>query len=458
VWVEKILEPAERLRDWPVDGTTGYEFLNEVCALFVDPAGEEPLTALYEEIAGEARGFHEVADECKLREATTTFAEDVERLQPLLPGLGVDVPAALASLPVYRTYVEPDTAGIEDADRAALEEAGLPAELARVLLLEERGHDAFVLRFQQTTPPVHAKGVEDTAFYRWNRLLALNEVGGDPARFSVSVAAFHRSNVARLARFPLHLLSTMTHDAKRSADVRARLACLAGMADEWASLVRPRLEGWRDANEAYLILQTIVGAWPLDAERLEQYVEKALREAKVHTSWIQQDHEWEAGAKAYAVGLLEDEELGRFSERLAARGERVSLGMVLLKLTCPGLPDIYQGDELPFFALVDPDNRRPVDWAERRRALASAEPPAKLDLIRRTLALRARRPEAFAGSYRPLEAGPDTCAFLRGGDVKVAVALRGELNDPAVPGEWLDVHRTPTLVLSERVEAIATIV
>ena len=402
---EKILEPGEQLRDWPVEGTTGYEFLNEVCALFVDPAGEEPLTALYEEITGDTRGFHEIAHECKLREARVTFEEDAERLQALLPGLDVDLPAALAAFPVYRTYVQPFTGRVDDADREAVERAGLPAELARILLLEEGGHDAFVLRFQQTTPPVHAKGVEDTAFYRWNRLLALNEVGGDPARFNVSVEDFHRSNLERAERFPRHLLATMTHDAKRSADVRARLACLAGCPDEWAALVRPRLDGWRDANEAYLILQTVVGAWPLDAGRLELYLEKALREAKVHTTWIDQDHEWEAGAVAYAVSLLEDDDVRAFAERLAATAERVSLGMTLLKLTCPGVPDLYQGDELPYLALVDPDNRRPVDWEERRRALASPAPPAKLDLIRRTLALRARRPAAFAGCVRAARRG-----------------------------------------------------
>jgi (1->4)-alpha-D-glucan 1-alpha-D-glucosylmutase len=451
VWVEKILEPGEQLRDWPVEGTTGYEFLNEVCALFVDPAGEEPLTALYEGIAGDTRGFHEVARECKLREARTTFEEDAERLHALLPALEVDLPAALAALPIYRTYVQPYTGRVEDADRAAIEAAALPEELARILLLEEKGHDAFVLRFQQTTPPVHAKGVEDTAFYRWNRLLALNEVGGDPARFTVSVDDFHRSNLERAARFPRHLLATMTHDAKRSADVRARLACLASLPHEWEALVRPRLDGWRDANEAYLILQTVVGAWPVSAERLEQYLEKALREAKVHTSWIDQDHEWEAGAKAYAVGLLADEEVAAFAERLAAEAERVSLGMTLLKLTCPGVPDIYQGDELPYLALVDPDNRRPVDWDERRQALAAAEQPPKLGLIRRTLALRARRPDTFAGAYEPLDAGPDTVAFLRGGEAKVAVALRGELREPPVPGKWRDVFRTPTLVVAERV-------
>ena len=215
--------------------------------------------------------------------------------------------------------------------------------------------------------------------------------------------------------------------------------------------MRPRLGGWRDANEAYLILQTVVGAWPLDPTRLAQYLEKALREAKVHTTWIDQDHEWEAGAIAYAVSLLEDEELPAFAGRLAADAERVSLGMALLKLTCPGVPDIYQGDELPYLALVDPDNRRPVDWGERRRALASPDPPAKLALIRRTLALRARRPAAFAGSYEPLDAGEDTVAFLRGGEVKVAVALRGGLREPVAPGKWRDVLRGLTLLVAERV-------
>ena len=452
VWVEKILEPGERLRDWPVEGTTGYEFLNEALALFVDPAAEEPATALYAELTGEERGFHEIAHECKLREARGTFLEDTERLRALLPPeLDVDLPAALASLPVYRTYVEPDSGRVEDADRAAIEAAMLPLELARLLLLEERGRDAFVVRFQQTTPPVHAKGVEDTAFYRWARLVGLNEVGGDPARFSVSVEDFHRSNLARAARFPLHLLSTMTHDAKRSADVRARLAALPSLLDEWSELARPVVERWRDPNEAYFLLQNVVGAWPLDRERLEAYVEKALREAKANTTWIDQDAEWETGAKAFAVGLLDDPDVEAFARRLAEAGERVALGQVLLKLTCPGVPDLYNGDELELLALVDPDNRRPVDWALRRRLLGSAGEPAKLRLIREALALRARRPEAFAGAYEPVEAGEDVAAFVRGGEVLVAVALRGDLTPfRTPPGEWRDVFRTDALLLAER--------
>lgn len=446
LWVEKILEPGERLRpEWSVEGTTGYEFLNDVTALFVDPAGEEPLTRLYGELTGERRPFGEVAAEAKLEQARTTFAEEAAQLAAKLP-FDADVERALASFHVYRTYVEPDAGLVTGEDRAAIEAAGLPDELARILLLEERGHDAFVVRFQQTTPAVHAKGVEDTGFYRWNRFVALNEVGGDPARFVLSVADFHAANLARPAG---GLLATTTHDTKRSGDVRARLACIAAAPKAWEALVRPRIEAWRDPEEGYLILQTIVGAWPLGADRLEAYLEKALREAKVHTNWIDQEHEWEAAAKAYAVGLLADEQLARYAQRLAERGDRVSLAMTLLKLTSPGVPDIYQGDELPFLALVDPDNRRPVDWELRRRSLKQTPPP-KLDLIERALELRARRPVCFSGGYEPIEAGPDICAFLRG-RVLVAVALRrdlGEFRRPA--GEWTSVYESSHVLLAER--------
>jgi len=450
VWVEKILEPGERLRpDWPVEGTVGYEFLNDSTALFVDPAGEERLTELYEDLTGDRRPFAEHAHEAKLQEARTTFADEAAQLAARLP-FELDLAAALASFHVYRTYVEPDAGRVAPEDAKAIESAGLPDELARILRLEERGHDSFVVRFQQTTPPVHAKGVEDTAFYRWNRLVALNEVGGDPGRFSLSVEGFHAAN---LARPPCELLATTTHDTKRSGDVRARIACIASAPEEWAALVRPRLDGWRDPNEAYLILQTVVGAWPLSPERLERYLEKALREAKVNTSWLEQDHEWEAGAKRFGVGLLADEEVASYARRLAERGDAAALGATLLKLTCPGVPDLYAGDELPFLALVDPDNRRLVDWEARRTALGAAEPPAKLDLIRQALELRARRPAAFAAAaaYELLEAGAGTCAFLRGGEVKVAVAVRGELVDPPVSGRWRDVVRSSTLLLSERV-------
>src|SRR3954467_14385974 len=245
VWVEKILHPGEPLRDWPVDGTVGYEFLNEVLRLFVDPEGEDAMTSLWEEGADDDRPFEEVAYEAQLEQATTTFSREVEWLRSLadLP----DIPETLAALPVYRTYVEPWTGRIEDLDRAAIGEAAPPAQLRGALQLEERSPelDEFVTRFQQTSPPVTAKGVEDTAFYRYNRLVALNEVGGDPAHWSLSVEGFHALNVERARRFPRGLLTLSTHDTKRSADARARIGALAGMADEWCELV----PHWREVNE-----------------------------------------------------------------------------------------------------------------------------------------------------------------------------------------------------------------
>jgi (1->4)-alpha-D-glucan 1-alpha-D-glucosylmutase len=465
VWVEKILEPGERLRDWPVEGTTGYDFLNDVTGLFVDPAGEEPMTRLYRELTGEMRPFAEVALECKLREARTTFADEAAQLAAQLGGAvdkvpdTVDVAAALAALGVYRTYVDPDRELVADADRAAIEAAALDPRLARILLLEERGHDAFVVRFQQTTPPVHAKGVEDTALYRWLRLAASNEVGSDPDRFSVSVDEFHAANLARAEAFPRALLATTTHDTKRSADVRARLAALAGMPDQWSDAVarwQALTGGWRDANEEYLVWQTLVGAWPITPDRLAAYLEKALREAKVNTAWVDGDPDWERAAIGWATGLLRDErflaDLDEFARDVAARAERIVLGQVVLKLTSPGVPDLYQGDELPFLALVDPDNRRPVDWEARRLALAAPEPGSKLDVTARLLGLRRRRAAAFAGSYEPLDAGPDVCAFTRAGEVCVAVAVRGRLDGFRLPaGSWSDVLApSPWLRVLER--------
>ena len=225
VWVEKILEAGEPLRDWPVEGTTGYEFLNDSTALFVNPEAEGAFTELYADLTGETRPFAELAAEAKLEQARGTFETEVERLEAGLGDAapGVDVAAALAAFHVYRTYVDPDSGEVDALDRRAVAEAGLPPALADILLLEQRDQDAFVIRFQQTTPPVVAKGVEDTAFYRYNRLLALNEVGGDPGRWSVAADEFHAANLARAGRFPRALLASQTHDTKRSGDVRARL-------------------------------------------------------------------------------------------------------------------------------------------------------------------------------------------------------------------------------------------
>jgi (1->4)-alpha-D-glucan 1-alpha-D-glucosylmutase len=459
VWVEKILDPGEQLRDWPVEGTVGYEFACDVCALFVDPAGEAALTELWVELCGDARPFGEWAAEAKLEQACGTFAPDVAWLRRLWPGVeGLE--RALAALPVYRTYIRGRPAP-EDLD--VLDEAGLTDWLAQAPL-------PFLARFQQLTPPIMAKGVEDTAFYRYARLLALCDVGGDPSRFSIGVDAFHAANAARARRFPRHLLGSQTHDTKRSGDVRARIGALAGMAGEWAARVRRwrelcaplRAGGAPDAVEEYTIFQTLVGAWPLEPERLCEYMVKAMREGKRNTSWVEQDGDWEGRVLAYCRGLYEHAgfraDFVPFAARVAAAGELHALRQTALKLTVPGVPDVYQGDELVALSLVDPDNRRPVDWARRRELLAALRAGAapdgpdarKLRLIRELLALRARRPEAFAGAYTPLDAGPDVVAFLRGEDVAVSMPIRGgglELDLP--PGDWRPVFDPALLAGAE---------
>jgi (1->4)-alpha-D-glucan 1-alpha-D-glucosylmutase len=456
VWVEKILHADEELRDWPVEGTVGYEFLNDAAALFIDPAGEAALKRL----PGAGEPFEAVAARAQLEQATTTFEREVARLRELLGGGEASIAEALAALPIYRTYVEPWSGRVEQADREAIA-AAADGHLADVLALRQRGHDEFVTRFQQTSPPITAKGIEDTAFYRHLRLLALNEVGGDPARFGLSVAAFHAANARRAERFPRGLLVTQTHDTKRSGDVRARIGALSTMADEWAALAE-RWVGEADAPDehcAYLILQTLVGCWPIEPERLEAYVEKALREAKLRTTWAAPDEAYEAAARRYARGLIERPPDGfvAFAERVAVEGRRAALGQLLLKLTAPGVPDIYQGDELEALSLVDPDNRRPVDWAARRAALARLRAGAapgdfgerKLDLIRRALALRARHSAAFEGAYEPVDAGPGVCAYVRGGEVLAVVPVRGwEGTRLAVPGRWRSVLEDAELDLA----------
>ena len=463
VWVEKILGSDERLRDWPVSGTVGYEFLNDACALLVDPAGEEPLTRLWQEVSGDRRTFGELALQAKLEQASSTFRGEVERLGREDPS--VSLPAltdALCSLPVYRTYVDPVARRVEAEDHRAL--AGVQPDIRARLLLERDSPPAFVTRFQQTTPAVMAKGVEDTAFYRYGRLLALNEVGGDPSRFGIDVDAFHAGCRERAERFPEGLLTTMTHDAKRSGDVRMRIAALATMHDEWRTHVQRWLEiseslrGGEapDDVERYFIFQTLAGAWPIEPERVEAYMEKALREAKRNTTWADCNHEYEQSVISFCRSLYASEKFRRefepFTQRLATLGDQLVLRQLVLKLTAPGVPDIYQGDELPYRALVDPDNRRPVDWGWRQamlgRVMGGSRPAPeirKLLVTVRLLGLRARAPEVFAaGGYTPLDAGSGGCAFLRGDSVFVAVALpRADIERDAgfeTPGgRWREV-------------------
>jgi (1->4)-alpha-D-glucan 1-alpha-D-glucosylmutase len=427
IWVEKILEPGELLHaDWPVEGTTGYEFANDVTALFVDPAGKEPLTELYAELTGERRPFAEIAREAKLEVANTTFAQEFEQLRSLYRHGGLE--DAAAALQVYRTYVE--AGRVDEEDRRAC--AVLPEDLRGTVLGFE--HPEFVVRWQQTTGAVMAKGVEDTAFYRWFRLTALNEVGGNPDRFSLSPDEFHRAALERLERHPHTLLASQTHDTKRAGDVRARIGALAALHEEWAERVRH----WRvltggadDPNEEYLVWQTLVGAWPIVPGRLERYLEKALREGKRTTSWLEPDEAHERRVKEFVRGLYSNQEFlddfEPFAARVARAGEHASLGALLLRLASPGLPDLYQGDALLSLNLVDPDNRRPVDWTTHAAVLREAAPTRrtmKAHLIRRVLRLRMERPEAFAGAYEPLDLGPDRVGFVRGGAIRVVVPLR----------------------------------
>ena len=483
VWVEKILDPGERLRDWPVSGTVGYEFLNDACALFVDPAGEGGLTRLWESVSGDARGFGDVAWEAKYEQASGTFRPEVEWLARELstndgaalntlrsesPKFVDDLARALCSLAIYRTYIDPVAGTIDEPDRDAL--AHVDPDMARLLL---DGPPAFVTRFQQTTPAIMAKGVEDTAFYRYGRLLALNDVGGNPSRFGIGVDRFHAGCLERARRFPHNLVTTMTHDAKRSADVRARIGALATMPGDWAAVVERwfelteplREDGAPDDVERYFLFQTLVGAWPIERERIQEYMLKALREAKRNTNWVHQNREWEQAVVRFSGALYDDHRFLALFEPFAARvgvaGERVALGQLVLRLTVPGVPDIYQGDELSYRALVDPDNRRPVDFDWRqamlRRLMGGApvvDENRKLFLTMRLLGLRARRPDVFGGAYEPLDADPGACAFVRGGDMLTVVAVRDAAREATLSepprGRWRNVLTGEELTFSAR--------
>ncbi len=506
--VEKILEPGERLRQaWPVHGTTGYDFMNRLGGLFVDPNGEAPFTELYAELTGEQRPYHVVCAEKKamaLRELlgsdltrlTTQFLRVCERHRRHRDYTRTDLRACLtatvACFPIYRTYVradervvtEDDVRAVDEAVKAAKEfapdvEPGLFDFLRDLLLLRVRGDEEteLVMRFQQLTGPTMAKGAEDTAFYVYNRFVALNDVGGDPGCFGTGLDTFHARNAEMRRRWPRTMLTTSTHDTKRSEDVRARLFLLSEMPAAWRGAVQrwmARSERWRsddmpDRDTAYLFWQTLVGAWPIDAGRMAAYMEKATREAKVRTSWTHPNAEYDAAVKAFVEGAMADRELmadvEAFVRPLVAPGRVTSLSQTLLKLTSPGVPDIYQGTELWDLSLVDPDNRRPVDFDLRRRLLREMEGLSpvqvmaradeglpKLWVIHRALQVRARRERAFGpeGRYDPIEGrGPKAAhvvAFGRGEEV-VAVAPRlvvGLGDDwqgttlPLPPGAWRD--------------------
>ncbi|MEV4813776.1 malto-oligosyltrehalose synthase [Micromonospora avicenniae] len=458
--VEKILEYGEELPAWPVDGTTGYETLAAVSGLFVDPAAEDDFTALDARLVGRRTSWQELTHDTKLAAATRLLAAELTRLAALAsevePAAARAVLAELAAaFPVYRGYPPHGARHLATARaEAGRRRPDLTGALDAITRRLRDPDDELAVRFPQFTGAVMAKGVEDTAFYRWSRFVALNEVGGSPAHFGVPPAEFHRFAAARHVRWPAAMTTLSTHDTKRSEDVRARLAVLAELPDRWAE----RVTDWMarvplpDPAFAHLLWQTAVGAWPIERERLHAYVEKAAREASVSTSWADPDPAFERALHAVVDRMYDDPrlraELTAFADEVTPAGWSNSLGQKLVQLAMPGVPDTYQGTELWDNSLVDPDNRRPVDFAVRRQLLArldaGRQPPvdadgaAKLLVVSRTLRLRRHRPDLFTG-YRPVAAhgpaAPHAVAFDRGGAVAVATRLPLRL---ARDGGWRD--------------------
>jgi len=486
-WIvaEKILQPGERLPDsWEIAGTTGYDFLNLAGGLFVDPHGQAPLNELYREFTGEPVDFAAVAREKKMLILRDILGSDINRLTALFLQICEEhrenrdytrheiheaIREVVASFPVYRTYIQAHTGIIAETDAEYLAQAADAAKAARsdldprlfdflrdVLLLRTRGRleGEFVMRFQQVTAAAMAKGVEDTAFYCYLRLTALNEVGGDPGHFGVSVDDFHKWCAETQARQPYTMLATSTHDTKRSEDVRARIMLLSEIPAAWAEAVhrwstmnaRHRSGELPDRKTEYMLYQTLAGAWPISQDRLLGYMRKAAREAKERTSWISPNLAFEEALDKFVEALYNDPEflanLEGFLGPLIEPARTNSVSLALLKLTSPGIPDTYQGTELWDLSLVDPDNRRPVDYEVRRRRLCEVQKMCpeqivhhgdeglpKLWTIRQALHTRNSHPESFGaeGTYKPLwAAGPKAAhvvAFQRGEDV-IAMAPR----------------------------------
>lgn len=500
VVVEKILGQGEPLPEsWPIEGTTGYAFLNTVNGLFVDHTRERAFSDLYRRITGRSQPYADMAYEAKQLIMRVSMASEINVLGHqlnllserdrrsrdfTLNSLTNAIREIIACFPVYRTYVTVGAEPVSERDKAFIHRAVAQAKrrnpsvggevfnFIRGLLLKEHRpevgktdeYERFVMKFQQTTSPVTAKGIEDTVFYRYNRLLSLNEVGGEPQQFGIAPEAFHRRMADRQARWPKGLSATATHDTKRGEDARARLNVLSEIPDEWKARVtrwvklnakhRLRQEGEEipDANDEYLLYQTLLGAWPLGdlspderddfCSRIQQYMEKAIHEAKVHTSWINPNQEYDDGVRRFVQAILDSSRLNKFlddflpfKERIAGAGLFNSLAQTLLKITAPGTPDFYQGCELWDWSLVDPDNRRPVDYARRHTLLQelkqvlqrpdraeavqdlvrdAADGRIKLYLILAGLHCRRTYADVFEyGRYVPLEAeGPEASHLL----------------------------------------------
>ncbi|WP_067174530.1 malto-oligosyltrehalose synthase [Microtetraspora niveoalba] len=459
LWVEKILIDGERLpEDWPCDGTTGYDALNMVTRLFVDPASREELVKTFARHTGVTDDYEAVRYEAKKHVVELFFRGEIDRLTAAMtvpaphagdgdgdgdPDEDEDgrvpreaVVELLAAMPVYRAYVDPgEPPSVETVHivrRAAREAAGRadPAAVARAADLVLYGPAEAVTRFQQTCGPVMAKGVEDTALYRWFPLAALNEVGGEPDRFGVSAAEFHEF----CAGLPPRTMTTLsTHDTKRSEDVRARLSVLSEMPDEWALAV----DSWAaevafDPRLDYLGWQTLMASWPISPERFTKYLLKAAREAKTSISWQNRDPAYESGVRRFAREAIDvcGGSVAAFTAVVDRYARVNSLGQKAVQLMMPGVPDVYQGNETTDFSLVDPDNRRPVDFRARRALLADVLVPGARPttwdgqkMLVTATALRLRSRLDPVAPYAPVEAGEHAVAFARG-DQAVVVATR----------------------------------
>ncbi|MFB3916320.1 MAG: malto-oligosyltrehalose synthase [Terriglobales bacterium] len=519
VAAEKILQRGERLpTDWPVDGTVGYDFTNLVNGIFIDRSSERALTHLYRRFVGGPVDPELMVYQAKKLIMNEALSSELTVLSHMLDeissadrrardftrsSLTDAIRETIACFPVYRTYID-ERGNVADRDRAYINEAILRAKrrnpgtstalfdfLRDILLLKPAGESiasdtyrkrlAFALKFQQLTGPVMAKGLEDTVCYVYNRLISVNEVGGSPREFGVSVEEFHRGNLERSDRWRYSMLATSTHDTKRSEDVRARINVISEMPRTWATQV----SRWRranrtskrtlpdgrvvpDFNEEYFLYQTLVGAWPLQmrtqqdrdafTRRIQQAMNKAVHEAKVNLSWVNPDEQYVQALEEFVARILKPGKRNQFLAQIEAFVPQIayfgainSLAQTLLKITVPGVPDTYQGNELWDFSLVDPDNRRPVDFELRCQLLQDLNTrPADLDVLAlchellerwqdgrlklwttsRALQFRRQHASLFqSGSYLPLEAGGDDHEHL----VAFAREHSGEIVVVAVP-------------------------
>ena len=529
--VEKILTGEEQLpQNWPVHGTTGYGFANQVAGVLVDHNAEGAISKIFKRFIGHSLHFGHLVYAKKRLVMRISLANEVNVLGTMvdrlseqnrwfrdytLEALARAVRETIACFPVYRTYLEPGKP-VSEEDRAVIERAVAAAKrrnpaieesvfnFLRDLLLfrfpenldeEQRAaHAEFVLKFQQFTGPITAKGLEDTVFYIYNRLAALNEVGGEPQLFGLSVETFHERNLRRQRDWPASLLATSTHDSKRSEDVRARMLAISEIPPLWGR----SLQKWRttnrrfkkqiddaeapDAGEEYLLYQTLLGTWPVDLDgapvpsvgpkfiaRIQRYMAKALKEAKLNTSWIQPNENWDDAMHEFVARILEAGPRNKFlpaflpvAAEIARLGAINSLAQTVIKLTAPGVPDIYQGTEIWDDSLVDPDNRRPIDYARRREMLTQIENvPAnelmqcwpdgriKMRLTQRLLHLRRENSELFReGIYEPINFGGAfaDCAigFVRRHRDRAIIVIVPRLSSrvgfPPIGDRWQDTH------------------